>query len=379
MTEFDHAMIRLAIRLARRGEGLVEPNPMVGCVIARDGKIIGRGCHRRYGGPHAEVEALRACGVAPIGATVYVTLEPCCAHEGKKTPPCADKLIAAGVNRVVIGTLDPNPKVHGRGVKQLRRAGIQVRVCNDADASELIAPFRRYAVDRRPYIIAKWAQSLDGKLATGTGDSRWISCAESRRRVHKLRARVDAVLVGIGTVLKDDPWLTARGVRLRRTATRVVLDAHLRIPLNARLVQTAGDVPVAVCTSNEQARSRKAEMLRNHGIDVVACRTLTGARPGKKSPPAGALISLRDVIQMLHQRNMTNLLVEGGPTVLSAFFGSRLVDEAHVYVAPVLIGGRRAPAAVDSLTITKMSKALKATRVQTARCGSDILYRLRFW
>ncbi|GAF88580.1 unnamed protein product, partial [marine sediment metagenome] len=207
----DHRMMARAIALARRGEGHVEPNPMVGCVIVRNRRSIGEGYHRRFGGPHAEIEALLACTRDPQGATVYVSLEPCC-HHGK-TPPCTDALIAARVARVVVAARDPNPVVRGRGIRRLRTAGIDVETgVLEGEAAEVLAPYATRVRLYRPFVIAKWAQSLDGKLATRTGHSQWISCEASRRRVHRLRARVDAILVGCGTVLADDPLLTARGV-----------------------------------------------------------------------------------------------------------------------------------------------------------------------
>jgi diaminohydroxyphosphoribosylaminopyrimidine deaminase/5-amino-6-(5-phosphoribosylamino)uracil reductase len=377
-TEFDQQMIRTVVRLARRGEGRVEPNPMVGCVLVRNGRIIGQGYHRRFGGAHAEVEALRACGVSPRGAAAYVTLEPCCAHEGKKTPPCVDALMTAGVSRVVVGSLDPNPKVHGRGVRQLRRAGIAVCVLGDTGASELIAPFKRFAVDHRPYVIAKWAQSLDGKLASSTGDSRWISCPESRTRVHELRARVDAVLVGIGTVLRDDPLLTARGVRIRRTAARIVLDAGLRIPTSSQLVRTATESPVWVYTTRLNARSPAADDLRKFGVEVIECRAASSRSTPGTARGERPFLSLQELLRMLHRRNVTNLLVEGGPTLLSAFLGSGLVDETHIYVAPILIGNHHSPGALDSRQTTSLSQAMTARRAHVTRSGSDTLFRLRF-
>lgn len=366
MDSFDERMMRRALALARRGEGRVEPNPMVGCVIARGGRVLGEGFHRRFGGAHAEVEALRACARKPRGATAYVTLEPCC-HFGK-TPPCADALIQAGIAEVVIPTLDPNPEVRGGGVRRLRAAGISVRTGMLAgEATSLLAPFLTRVLLGRPYVIAKWAQSLDGMLVAAPGQSRWISGAQSLRTVHRLRARVDAVLVGVGTVLADDPMLNARGVTVKRLATRVVLDTRLRTPLHSKLTATAPAIPTLVFTSLAAAKGRSAIALRRRGVDVVSAATV------------GRRLKLSVVLAALADRGMTNILVEGGPGVLTSFFSADLVDEAAVFVAPrrehgapgsdvggltgiirfddpirsgedLLFRGRRVPLAVDSTT-----------------------------
>lgn len=358
-------MMLRAVQLARRGEGFVEPNPMVGCVLTREGRIIGEGFHHRFGGPHAEVNALRACKANPRGATCYVTLEPC-DHFGK-TPPCTDALIAAGIARVVVALRDPNPLVHGRGIQRLRRAGIVVEtgVCA-SEATRLIAPFATRVALGRPYVIAKWAQSLDGRLATRTRDSRWISGEVSRRHVHRLRARADAILVGSGTVLADDPLLTARGVRLRRTALRVVLDARLRTPESCQLLATIGTVPVLIFTSATGAHGPKARRLRARGVDVEVV------------PRAHGSLSLHGVLQRLARRGVTNLMVEGGPTVLSSFFDLNLVDEAHIFVAPMLIGGAAAPSVWTGRGVAQIRKIRKPAWARVQRCGEDVHYTLRW-
>ncbi|RME36824.1 MAG: bifunctional diaminohydroxyphosphoribosylaminopyrimidine deaminase/5-amino-6-(5-phosphoribosylamino)uracil reductase RibD, partial [Planctomycetota bacterium] len=316
-------MMRRAIALARRGLGRVEPNPPVGCVIVRHGRIVAEGWHRRFGGPHAEIDALRRCPAqAARGATVYVSLEPC-AHFGK-TPPCADALIAAGAARVVAAMRDPHPHVAGKGFRRLRQAGIRVEtgVLRD-EAAELLAPYLTRLHLARPYVIAKWAQSLDGKLAAAGGDSKWISNERSRREVHRLRARVDVILVGAETLRRDDPLLTARDVPLRRRAARVVLDGRLRVPLRCRLVDTARDVSTWVFTSAGAARTPKADRLRAKGVNVAAMRSRNGR------------LDLRAVLTELARREVTNLLVEGGADVLTGFLGERLVDEAWVFTAPI--------------------------------------------
>lgn len=362
--DFDRQMMARAVALAPKGEGRVEPNPMVGCVIVRNGRVIGEGYHRRFGGPHAEIEALRSCTSSPHGATLYVSLEPCC-HKGK-TPPCTDALIAAGIGRVVIALRDPNPAVGGRSVRRLRTAGLEVAttVCRK-EATELLAPYLTHTALHRPYVIAKWAQSLDGRLATRTGDSQWISGERSRRLVHRLRARVDAILVGSGTVLADDPMLTARGVSLRRRAVRVVLDGRLRIPQKCQLIDTARTVATLVMTSTTQANSPKADRLRRAGAEVIIAR----ARRGR--------LVIRDCLRKLAARNVTNLLVEGGPGVLTTLLEANLVDEAFVFTAPMLIGGKSAPAAWGGQGAARLKAAARPRTVHVRRVGDDVLHHVR--
>jgi len=353
-------MMQRAIQLATRGMGRVEPNPMVGCVVTRGRRQIAQGYHRRLGGPHAEIVALRNCESPPRGATVYVTLEPCC-HQGK-TPPCVDALIEAGVSRVVVAVRDPNPRVKGRGLGKLRRAGIGVQVGVEKESAwELLAPFATLQTLHRPYVIAKWAQGLDGGLVTPSGDSPWISCGTSREFVHRLRARVDAIVVGSNTVCADDPQLTARDVPIRRRATRVVLDSRLRLATGSTLVRTAREVPTIAFTSSHTASSRKADRLTRRGVEVV------GVREGKRG------LFLADVMRNLADRQMTNVLVEGGPKVLASLFNRKIVDEAFVFVAPRFIGPK-----VSRNGDGRIGVGLTPRGVEIARSGVDLRYRWRF-
>ncbi len=351
--------MRRAIQLAQRGAGRVEPNPMVGCVVARRGKVLGEGFHRRFGGPHAEIVAIRACKQSVRGATLYVTLEPCC-HEGK-TPPCVDALIDAGVSRVVVGVRDPNPLVAGRSLRKLRRVGIKVDLgVEKQGAAELIAPFATVQTLRRPFIIAKWAEGLDGQLVTPRGVSPWISCETSRKFVHRLRARVDGILVGSETIRIDDPQLTARGVAIRRIATRVVVDSRLRIAPGSKLVATALDVPTIVFTTAECAVSRRAKTLAGKGVEVFAVRERKGG------------LCLSGVMRNLAKRGMTNVLVEGGPTILNAFLKKKIVDEAIVFVAPKLVG----PKALCG-DGGRVATGFRRDTGEVFRSGVDLRYRWR--
>jgi diaminohydroxyphosphoribosylaminopyrimidine deaminase/5-amino-6-(5-phosphoribosylamino)uracil reductase len=335
--------MRRALDLARFGLGHVEPNPMVGCVITRGAETIGEGWHRRFGGPHAEVEALIVAGPRAAGATMYVTLEPCC-HHGK-TPPCTKAVIAAGIERVVVATVDPFAAVAGRGLEELRAAGISVESgVLEAEARALNAPYFKLIETGRPWLIAKWAMTLDGKIATHTGSSRWISNEASRVIAHNLRGRVDAVLVGRRTVEADDPLLTARppGPRL---AARVVLDSEARTPLSSKLVTTAAEAPVIIAVSSS-ADTKRVEALRSAGCEVL---TFAGQTHAER------LIALLDE---LGRRRMTNVLVEGGSQLLGGCFDQNLVDEVHVFVAPKLIGGSDAPSPVGGKGLAQMTEAL---------------------
>lgn len=355
----DASRMRRALELAAAGQGFVEPNPMVGCVLWNGGRPVGEGFHRRYGGPHAEVEALRQAGGAARGATAYVTLEPC-SHFGK-TPPCAEALIAAGVSRVVAAMEDPFPAVAGRGFAKLRQAGIRVEHgLLAAEAAEQNAPYLKGIRRGRPWVVAKWAMTLDGRIAAATGDSRWISGPESRERVHALRGRVDGIVVGAGTAKADDPLLTARPAG-PRTATRVVLDSLARLDPQSNLVRTAGDVPVLVVVGPD-APSEQRDVLTQAGCEVFVC-------PG----PTHA-IRLGELLDELGRRRWTNLLVEGGGDVLGTFFDLGEIDEAWVFVAPKLIGGRTSPGPLGGTGRLRMADAAILSRLRHERLGDDILF-----
>jgi diaminohydroxyphosphoribosylaminopyrimidine deaminase/5-amino-6-(5-phosphoribosylamino)uracil reductase len=340
----DADWMRYALELAKQGQGYVEPNPMVGCVVVRGGECVGAGYHERFGGPHAEVRAFESCGAEVFeGSTVYVTLEPC-SHFGK-TPPCVELLLKHRPSRVVVAMSDPFEQVSGAGIRRLREAQIEtvVGVLED-QARALNAPYLKRIRTGLPWVIAKWAMTLDGAMATVSGDSKWISGEESRRQVHRLRGRVDAILVGSDTVLADDPMLTARlepadGEVLRR-ATRVVLDRRLRIPLSSGLVQTAREVPVKVVTlvpqANDMQGLRKLEELTKLGVVVEGLDRSLGE--DSKGFLTGALASIA-------KQGGTNVLLEGGARVFGGFFEAGLVDQVECYVAPKVLGGlgRRTP------------------------------------
>lgn len=342
--EIDLTLLQRALELAQRGVGRVEPNPAVGAVVADDhGKILGEGWHQVFGGPHAEINAFAAAGDSTHGATLYVTLEPCC-HFGK-TPPCTRAVIAAGIRRVVVATSDPAAHVAGKGIDELKAAGIQVEVGLLHDqARRLIAPFTRLMTTGLPWVHAKWAMTLDGKIATKTGSSQWISNSTSRAVVHQLRGRMDAIVTGIGTVLADDPQLTARPAGLRQ-ATRIVLDSACRIPLSSKLVQTAREAPVLVVASSSAPAMRIAA-LQAAGVEVLATPlTLEGQ------------LDLYALAEELGRRRMTNVLIEAGSQVLGSFFDQCLINEVHVFVAPILAGGNSARSPLAGSGVDLMADA----------------------
>lgn len=355
----DVFFMRRALELAQKGQGRVEPNPMVGAVLVRDGQIIGEGFHEQYGQAHAEVNAIAQAGERSRGATLFVSLEPCC-HQGK-TPPCTDAVLRAGIVEVVAAMPDPFPLVAGKGAAQLQHAGVALRFgpCQ-AEAMELNAPYLTLLKHGRPYVHAKWAMTLDGKIATRTGDSQWISNEASRRRVHELRGRMDAILVGIGTALADDPLLTARppGPRL---AARVIVDSKASLPLSSRLVQTARDVPTLVVAA--QAEAERLDALCHSGCEVLVL------------PGAEGRVDVRRLLEEMGKRRWTNLLVEGGGQVLGSLHDARWIDEAHVFIAPKLIGGA-APTPLAGHGFATLASAPEWSMKSTVRIDEDVYVRV---
>jgi diaminohydroxyphosphoribosylaminopyrimidine deaminase / 5-amino-6-(5-phosphoribosylamino)uracil reductase len=352
--------MRHALDLAQRGIGLVEPNPPVGAVLVNDaGECLGEGWHQRFGGEHAEIVALKQAGAAARGTTLYVTLEPCC-HFGK-TPPCSQAVIAAGVRRVVAAMVDPNPQVAGGGLRELAAAGIEVEVgLLESEAAALLAPFQRLTVHRRPWVIAKWAMTLDGKLATSTGDSRWISGTSSRRLVHELRGRMDAILVGLGTALADDPLLTARPAG-PRIAARVIVDSHARLPVTSQLVATAQQIPLWVAVT-QVADAERIAALQSSGAEVI-CLPNNGA----------GRVDLSALLEELGRRRLTNVLVEGGRHLFGALFDQRLIDEVYAFVAPKLIGGDSAVSPLGGTGLPAMRDAVSLVDPEVRQLDSDVL------
>ncbi len=358
MTDSGWQWMHRALDLAEQGRGWVEPNPLVGAVIVRDNQLVGAGWHERYGKAHAEVNALAAAGTAARGATLYVTLEPCC-HQGK-TPPCTDAILRAGIKRVVAAMRDPFPQVAGEGIALLQACGVDVAVgLGEAEASCLNAPYLKLLKTGQPYVHAKWAMSLDGKIATGAGDSKWISGEASRRWVHVLRGRMDAVVIGRGTALADNPLLTARGPG-PRTPSRIVLCRSGLLPFTSQLVKTAAETPLLIVTSGPHDGSQ-ADKLRSQGCEVLSLPASTHE----------SLVPL--LLDELGRRRFTNILVEGGSAVLGSFRDVGAMDEVHVFIAPRLVGGAKALTPIGGHGVDKIAEALLLSDWKIEEMEGDFL------
>lgn len=359
--DIDARMMHACLHLAERGAGMVSPNPMVGAVLVKAGRMVSAGYHRAFGGPHAEVECLRRYRGDPAGATLYVNLEPC-AHRGK-TPPCTDLIIRSGIRRVVVGMKDPNPLVAGRGLAALRRAGIRVTVgVMEREARELNRSFAVHIRHRRPYVHLKMAQSLDGRIAGPEGKTLGISGHAAQRLVHGWRARYDAVLVGAGTVLADDPRLDVRHVRGRNPDV-VILDGRLRVPPDARVFRDTTTRRVFVCTSRSAARAhaRVARELSLAGITVLTF------------PAEGHHVELKRVLRELYRHLIGSLLVEGGSEVFTEFLRAGRVDELSIFVAPRLL-----PGGLPAFAVKSGLPGMRAVCMDACMVGTDILVRARF-
>ncbi|MGE4428398.1 MAG: bifunctional diaminohydroxyphosphoribosylaminopyrimidine deaminase/5-amino-6-(5-phosphoribosylamino)uracil reductase RibD [Solirubrobacteraceae bacterium] len=368
----DVALLQRAVDLAERGRRSVSPNPVVGAVVVRDGATVGEGWHERAGGPHAERAAIAACGDADLaGATMYVSLEPCC-HHGR-TPPCTDAILEAGLRRVVVASGDPSEKVAGRGLGILRDEGIAVDVAPPESGIGRTArlqnqAFRKHARTGIPWVMLKAAATLDGRLATHTHDSQWISGSASRELGHRWRAEVDAVVVGIGTALADDPQLTARIPDVVRQPRRVVFDSEARLPIAGRLVSTVDEAPVTVVVSRAAPRSA-TDALEASGVEVLI------------APGANEHSRVRAGLEMLGGRGVTSLMVEGGSHLAGAFFDADVIDELRLFVAPVLVGGRQAPGIIGGQGIERIADAVHPVELTRTAVGDDLLTvaRIKEW
>ncbi len=369
VTEQDARHLQRTVELAAMARGSTSPNPLVGAVVVKDGRTIGEGFHARAGEPHAERVALDSCSEDAAGATLYVSLEPCC-HEGR-TPPCTEAIVAAGIARVVVASDDPTDKAAGRGLGILRDEGIAVDVIDGevADAArQLNQPFRTHARNGRPFVIFKSAMTLDGKVATRSGDSQWISGESSRARAHRWRADCDAVAVGIHTATLDDPLLTARIEGVARQPRRVVFDSEASLALDSQLVRSADEVPVILVCSRAAPRA-STDALRNAGVDVIVA---TGENEAARVCSA---------LDELGSREIQSLLLEGGPHLAGVFLEAGEIDEARIFVAPLLAGGREARAAVEGEGVELIGDAVRAVHSDVERIDDDVLItaRLREW
>lgn len=348
-----------ALTLARKGEGRTRPNPAVGAVIVADRQVVGEGYHPAAGEPHAEIFALRQAGDLAHGADLYVTLEPC-SHHGR-TGPCADAVIAAGIARVFVGVSDPNPQVCGRGMERLRAAGIEVMVgIRELECQRLIAPFAKHVSTGLPLVTLKTAVTLDGKTATATGDSQWVSGPASRLHVHRLRDRVDAIMVGIGTVLHDDPQLTTRLPEGGCNPLRVVVDSQLRIPDKAKLLGDLASAATLIATTS-LASAQKVEWLQQQGVEVLVLDGQSGR------------VDLFELLHRLGQRGVQHLLLEGGSGLNEAMLQAGLIDRVMVFVAPKIVGGSDGFGIFAGAGVCRMADALTLTDLRSSRFEDDIL------
>ncbi len=353
--------MRRALELAEQGAGHTNPNPMVGCVVVKDGRIISEGYHEAYGGFHAERNALLHCGEDPAGADLYVTLEPCC-HTGK-TPPCTDIIIEKGIGRVFVGSTDPNPLVNGKGIQILRESGIAVETgILGEECRRLNEVFYHFITTGRPFVVMKYAMSLDGKIACVTGDSRWVTGETARKHVHELRGRYMGIMVGIGTVLADDPILTCR-IPGGENPTRIICDSSLRIPADSRIVQSAREIPTIVACTREAYEAekirKKRELLADAGIEVVPTSGGVGIN----------LISLMDAIG---GRGIDSILLEGGSTLNSSALRDGIVNKIYAYISNKLIGGVDAPTPIGGIGADRIAQAVELTDVRVRLMGEDL-------
>lgn len=356
MTE-DEAYMRRALSLAEKGRGWVSPNPVAGAVVVKDGRIIGEGYHRRFGGPHAEREALAACTESPEGAVMYVTLEPCC-HWGKQ-PPCTEAILESRIKRVAVGAGDPNPLVNGKGIQILRRNGIEVteHVCEEA-CMEMNRPFFHLVRTGRPFVVMKYAMTLDGKIAAFTGESKWITGEEARQKVHRDRGRYAAVMAGVGTVLTDDPMLNCRAEG-GRDPFRIICDSRLRTPLSSKLAATAGEIPVMLATaSRDRARRERYEKA---GFQVL------------ESPGEDGRVDLKRLMEELGRRGIDSVLLEGGAALSWSALRSGIVNRVQAYVSPKILGGETAKGPVGGQGSPSLAEAYRLKDLRVRQLGGDFL------
>lgn len=356
----------MALGLARKGRGKTSPNPMVGAVVVRGEEVVGKGYHHRAGEPHAEVLALRQAGKRAKDATLYLNLEPC-DHFGK-TPPCTQAILRAGIKRVVAGMKDPNPLVSGRGFRRLRKAGVKVEVgLLEGECQDLNAPFCKFISTGKPFVILKAAVSLDGKVASKSGDSRWISGRESRKYVHLLRSAVDAVVVGVGTVCKDDPLLNVRltGRKNPRHPLRIIVDSRLRIPADSRIVRTAAEFPTLVAATSSVPQER-IDRLKKKKVEVLLVRKNGRGR-----------VSLVALLKELGCRGIQSILLEGGPTLNASAWEEEIVDRVLVFVAPKVIGGRETPGMMGGEGVRRVKDARRVEVQAVRRMGPDLMIEVK--
>jgi len=359
MKSLDEKYMRMALRLAEKARGRTSPNPMVGAVVVKNGYVVGRGYHRKAGEPHAEAIALKKAGPAAKGATLYVTLEPC-SHTNKRTPPCTPLVIQSGVKRVVIAMIDPNPHVSGGGISTIRKSGIKlVTGVLEAEARKLNEAFIKHVTTKTPFVTLKIAQTLDGKIATACGESKWITGEEAREAGRRLRDINDAILVGINTILKDDPSLTAR-IPGGRDPIRVIVDSRLRIPLNAKVLIQKSEAKTMVATLSNVPVS-KIKKLQDIGAEVLTTKSVLGR------------VDLQDLMKKLGKKDIMNVIIEGGAEVNASALKSSIVDKIVMFIAPTIMTGKDSLCSIGGISPKKLGHAIKLHSVTSRFVGQDLM------
>lgn len=356
----DKKFMSLALELAKKGLGRTSPNPAVGAVMVKHNKIVGQGYHHKAGKPHAEILALRQAKEKAKGTTLYITLEPC-NHFGL-TPPCTKAIIKSGIKNALISMIDPNPLNKGKGIKELRRNGIRVKVgLLEDEAKKINEPFIKYVTKKMPLVTVKVAQSLDGKIATFTGNSKWISGLKSRNYVQQIRGRVDAIMVGVNTIIKDNPRLTYRGLNLRKgKPIKIVIDPCLKVPLKAKIFSKTSPTPVIIAVNNK-APAGKIKILENKGVKIL------------KFKVENNLINLKSLLRELAKLEITNLLIEGGGETIAQALKQKIVDKVLFFIAPKIIGGRKAITSCEGEGVKTVEEAIRLKNLEIKRIGKDLL------
>ncbi len=360
----DERFMNLAIRLALKGQGKVSPNPMVGAVIVKQGKIVGRGFHHRSGRPHAEINALRQAGRRAKGATLYVTLEPCCSFG--KTPPCADAIIKSGIKQVVIASRDQNPLNKG-GIAILKKKGLKVKTgVLRQKARDLNESYFKFITQQSPFVVVKIAETLDGKIATASGNSKWITSPPARRYSHRLRGQTDAILVGINTILRDNPLLTTRYPFSATSPVKIIVDSKSKLPLNAKILSRMSPAQTIVATTRFADKS-KIKALQDKGVHVIT------DLPARRAKNFKERLSLKSLMKRLAKLNITSVLIEGGGEIIASALEEKIVDKLLIFIAPKIIGGEEAVTSVEGRGINRINQAIRIRGLKIKKIGQDIL------
>ena len=364
--DINEKYMNIAIELAEKARGRTSPNPLVGAVLIKNGEIVGKGYHRKKGSHHAEVEAINSCQTSLDEATMYVTLEPCCFYG--HTPPCTIAILNSGIKKVIVGRIDPNPRVNGKGIRELKEGGVEVEVGFLQDEiSRQNEIYIKYITEKIPFIALKMAISLDGKMCTKTKDSKWITSDISRKYVHEIRSQFDSVLTGVGTVLIDDPLLTVRYGNVKRNPIRIVVDSRLKIPLDSKLFKTIDESRLIIATTKYYNKEKAKE------IDELGGEILFVNSDENENIKLKKGINLKELLKTLGEKEITSVLIEAGPTLSTSFIKQDLVDKFHIFIAPMIIGGYNSFQTIGDLEITRIVDTKKLNFSKVERIGDDVL------